>query len=137
MINELENLPHPEIVARAAAEEAAPRLLEDYMDAITILREKEFTFREIAEWLTKKFNIQADHNSVWRVYTKHMDNYAAHLEAEADEKTEQKEAEDEAYANGTYTVIQPASAAEAATTEKAQAKPSKSPSSKAKAKKKK
>lgn len=111
MINELENLPHPEMVARAAAEEAAPRLLEDYMDAITILREKEFTFREIAEWLTKKFNIPADHNSVWRVYTKHMSEIDAHEEAEADEITERDEAMDEAYANGTVrTYVPPAPA---------------------------
>ena len=137
MINELENLPDPELVARAAAEEPAPRLLEDYMDAITILREKEFTFREIAEWLNKKFSIQADHNSVWRVYTKHMSDIDAHEEAEADEITERDEAYEEAMAKGTYTVIHPAPVAETSTTEKVEVKPTETTAPKAKAKKKK
>lgn len=79
-------LPHPELVARAAAEAAAPRLLEDYIEAIRILRDKKFTFREIAEWLGKEFGIEADHNSVWRAYTKYMDDYQAHLEAESDDE---------------------------------------------------
>jgi hypothetical protein len=107
MIDELQNLPDPEIVARAAAEEPAPRLLEDYSEAIETLREKEFTFREIAEWLKNKFGIQADHNSVWRVYTKHMSDIDAHEEAEADENTERDEAIDEAYANGTVRTYVP------------------------------
>ena len=103
------NLPDPEVVARAAAEAAAPRVLEDYCDAIQILREKKFTFREIAEWLGKNFGIQADHNSVWRAHTKYMDDYtAAHLEAKEDEELERDEALAEAEANGTLRVLPPA-----------------------------
>jgi hypothetical protein len=97
-----DELPHPELVARAAAEAAAPRVLEDYNEAISILRDKKFTFREIAEWLTETFGIPADHNSVWRAHTKHMNAYQAHQEVEADEETERDEAMAEAYANGTY-----------------------------------
>ena len=99
------NLPDPEIVARAAAEAAAPRVLEDYCDAIQILREKKFTFREIAEWLEKEFKIEADHNSVWRAYTKYMDDYEAHLEAESDEEVERDEALALAEAKGIVSVI--------------------------------
>jgi len=99
------NLPDPEVVARAAAEAPAPRVLEDYNQAIEILRDKKFTFREIAEWLNKKFNIQADHNSVWRAYTKHMDDYGAHLEARADEELERDEAIETAQCNGASEAV--------------------------------
>jgi hypothetical protein len=133
------NLPDPEIVARAAAEASAPRVLEDYCDAIQILREKKFTFREIAEWLGKNFGIQADHNSVWRAHTKYMDDYTAHLEAKEDEELERDEALAEAEANGTLRVLPPAPvpAIEATVEEKAQTEIPKAASQKAKPKRKK
>jgi hypothetical protein len=84
--------PPPEIVAEAAREEASPRLLHDYSEAIAILREKRFTFREIADWLNKKFGIEADHNAVYRVYTSGMDDYDAARAAQADEEDERDEA---------------------------------------------
>jgi hypothetical protein len=133
------NLPDPELVARAAAEAAAPRVLEDYSDAIEILRDKKFTFREIAEWLVKNFGIQADHNSVWRAYTKSMNDYQAHEEAHADEELERDEALAEAEANGTLRVLPPAPvpATEATVEEKAQTEIPKAASQKAKPKRKK
>jgi hypothetical protein len=129
------NLPDPEIVARAAGEAAAPRVLEDYSDAIEILRDKKFTFREIAKWLGKNFGIQADHNSVWRAFTKYMDNCEAHEEAQADEELEREEAE----ANGTLRVLAhaPVPATEATVAEKAATENPKAASQKAKRKKKK
>jgi hypothetical protein len=133
------NLPDPEIVARAAAEAAAPRVLEDYSDAIQILREKKFTFREIAEWLGKNFGIQADHNSVWRAHTKYMDDYTAHVEATEDEELERDEALAEAEANGTLRVLShtPVPATEPTVAEKAQTEIPKAASPKAKRKNKK
>lgn len=105
-MNEIpDNLPDPEIVARAAAEATGPRVVEDYSEAISILREKKFTYREIAEWLTKTFGIPADHNSVWRAHTKHMDVLKAHLLAAEDENVEREDAAAEAYANGTYRIL--------------------------------
>jgi hypothetical protein len=132
-------LPDPEIVARAAAEAAAPRVLEDYSDAMRILREKKFTFREIAEWLKKEFGIQADHNSVWRAYTKYMDDYTAHLEAREDEELERNEAMAEAEVNGTLRDLShaPVPATEATIAEKAQTEIPEAASPKAKRKKKK
>jgi hypothetical protein len=63
--------PPPELVAAAARGEPSIRFVEEYKEAITILRdEKGFTFREIAEWLGEEFHIEADHNAVWRVYTR-------------------------------------------------------------------
>ncbi len=133
------NLPDPEIVARAAAEAAAPRVLEDYCEAIKILREKKFTFREIAEWLEKEFGIQADHNSVWRAHTKYMDDYTAHMEAKEDEELERDEAYAEAQAKGTLRVLShtPAPATVATVAETAQTENPKPASPKAKRKMKK
>lgn len=58
------------MVLRDAMEEPDRRLLEEYADAIKVLRDdKRFTFREIAEWL-QGYGIECDHNSVYREYTK-------------------------------------------------------------------
>ncbi len=85
--------PPPEIVAAAAREETSPRLVADYYEAIVTLRdEKRFTFREIAEWLAKKFGIEADHNAVYRAYVKGMDDYGAALAAQADDEDEREDA---------------------------------------------
>jgi hypothetical protein len=138
MIDAQNNLPDPEVVMRAAAEAAAPRVLEDYIDAISILRDKKFTFREIAEWLKKNFDIQADHNSVWRAYTKYMDDYTAHLEAEADDELERNEAIAEAEQNGAARSLgaAPIPGSERAAETPAKDKPSKATAKKAKRKKK-
>jgi hypothetical protein len=81
----------PEVVAEAAREEPNVRLVADYREAIAVLRdEKGFTFREIAEWLAKNFDIEADHNAVWRAYTKGADEYQAAMAAEVDERDERE-----------------------------------------------
>jgi hypothetical protein len=81
--------PPPEYVAEAARGEPSPRLVADYSEAIQILRdEKRLTFREIAEWLTKKFGIEADHNAVYRAYTRGMDEMQAALAARDDDEDE-------------------------------------------------
>jgi len=85
--------PPPEIVAEAAREEANPRLVGDYAEAIAILRdEKRFTFREIAEWLKSKFGIEADHNAVYRTYTKGMSEEQAIMEELKDDEDERDDA---------------------------------------------
>ncbi len=139
MTDEIEyELPDPEIVARAAAEAAAPRVLEDYIEAMRILRDKKFTFREIAEWLVQNFRIQADHNSVWRAYTKYMDDGDAHFEAQEDEELETEEAIAEAERNGTLrsSVAAPIPVSEKAAETPAKEKPSKATAKKATGKKK-
>jgi hypothetical protein len=88
---EVEGYPPSEVVAEAARGEPNLRLVEDYSEAITILRdEKRLTFRGIAEWLQKKFGIEADHNAVWRAYTKGADEYQAVMAAVDDERDEQE-----------------------------------------------
>ena len=81
--------PSPEVVAEAARAEPNVKLVEDYAQAIRILRdEKRLTFREIAEWLKKRFDIETDHNAVYRVYTKGMHEMDAAMAAVADEEDE-------------------------------------------------
>lgn len=74
-----------------AEEESVRRALAEYDAVIRTLRdEKNFTFREIAEWLNN-YNVQTDHNAVYREYTKEMPEDMARSEAEADEHIEQEE----------------------------------------------
>jgi hypothetical protein len=82
----------PGLLFQLAEEEPTRRLLEDYGEVIRLLREnKKFTFREIAEWLNDH-NVEADHNAVYREYTKGMSDAEANLEDMADEETERREA---------------------------------------------
>jgi hypothetical protein len=68
----------------AAAEEAPDqRDLADYRDTISTLRKKGFSFREIAEFLTKR-GVSANHNAVYRVYEKYMTVDEQAVEAELD-----------------------------------------------------
>jgi hypothetical protein len=83
--------PPPHFVAEAARGEINPRLVGDYVEAIGILRDqKRFTFREIAQWLTERFGIEADHNAVYRAYTRGMPEHEAATEAFKDEADERE-----------------------------------------------
>lgn len=65
------------LILVAAMGEPIKRPLADYHNAIRVLRdEKKLTFREIAEWLDQ-FNVTADHNAVYREYTKAMPEESA------------------------------------------------------------
>ncbi len=90
----------PEVLLRFAEEEEPRRVLDDYAQVIHALRDKNFTFREIAEWL-QGYGFDVDHNAVWRAYAKTVPDYEAHLEAEADEQLEREEGYQEAMLNGT------------------------------------
>lgn len=51
-----------------AKTEKKRKLISDHIRTINVLRdEKRFTFRAIADWLTKR-GIEADHSSVYRAY---------------------------------------------------------------------
>src|SRR6266478_8033134 len=83
--------PPPHVVAECARDEANPRLVADYLEAIQVLRdEKKFTFREIAEWLTEKFGIETDHNAVYRAYTRGMPDQEAMWVAREDDEAERE-----------------------------------------------
>jgi hypothetical protein len=87
-----EDEPFPsDLLLELAEREPIRQRLSDYAATIRVLRdEKNFTFREIAEWL-KSHNIQADHNAVYREYTKEMSPEEAQDAALADEQAEGSE----------------------------------------------
>jgi len=66
------NAPDVNDVLEAAKAEQSRKPLQAYIDAIVELRDnKGFSFREIAEWLSKNV-VKTDHNMVYREYRKHQ-----------------------------------------------------------------
>jgi hypothetical protein len=63
--------PFPNDLLEEAEQEPNHLDLDEYWQVIAKLREKGLTFREIAEWLAER-NVHADHNAIYRVYTKHL-----------------------------------------------------------------
>ena len=60
----------PQRLRAEAEKEPRRRGLEDYAEAIRVLKEvKGFSFREIAAWLQER-GLNTDHNAVWRAYSK-------------------------------------------------------------------
>ena len=84
-------MPHPDSLLMEAEQEPNYRDLAEYTSVIGKLREKGFTFRDIAEWLTER-GVEADHNAVYRVYAKNMSDLEAMQEAQRDEDEEREEA---------------------------------------------
>jgi len=75
----------PKGMFEEAEAEANQRELADYRDTISLLRQKGFSFREIGEFLTKH-GVFADHNAVYRIYTKFMTPEEIQAEAEMNEE---------------------------------------------------
>src|SRR5579864_241082 len=82
--------PPPDVVLQWAGEEPDYRTLGEYADSIGILREKGFSYREIADWLSEH-GIEADHNAVYRAYT----NSLSYSEAEAETERARDDADRE------------------------------------------
>jgi hypothetical protein len=84
------SMPDPEYLFREAEQEPDFRALSAYVDSIRMLRDKGFSYREIADWLSER-GLEVDHNAVYRAYTKNLSDYEAHLEdqREADEAYEE------------------------------------------------
>ena len=82
--------PPPEALLLWAQQEEKKVALWPYVETIVTLRdEKNFTFREIAEWLNNN-GVPADHNSVYRIYTKGMPQPEADGAAYDDEQMERE-----------------------------------------------
>jgi hypothetical protein len=83
-------MPDPEVLFRQAEQEPDFRALSAYVDSIRMLRDKGFSYRDIADWLSER-GLEVDHNAVYRAYTKNLSDYEAHLEdqREADEAYEE------------------------------------------------
>jgi hypothetical protein len=84
--------PPPEVIFLEAEAEPDFRSLAQYKDSIRVLRNKRLSYREIAEWLSER-GVSADHNSVYRVYTKSLSDYDAALEAQRVDEEDRDEAQ--------------------------------------------
>ena len=91
MSDETSGLPNPSHLLEEAEQEKPRRVHDDYAPVIQRLREKKFTFREIAAWLQHR-GVDIDHNTAWRIYTKGMRPEDANGEAFADMEAEEMEA---------------------------------------------
>ena len=81
----------PHVLLEQAMQEPNRRPLREYHDTIQVLRdEKRFTFREIADWLSN-YNVEADHNAVYREYTRHMPDAVADDVAQEDAHMEEED----------------------------------------------
>src|SRR5436305_805177 len=72
-------MPDPERLFREAEQEPDVRALSAYVDSIRMLRDKGFSYREIADWLSER-GVDVDHNAVYRAYTKSLSDYDRHLD---------------------------------------------------------
>jgi hypothetical protein len=75
-----------------AEAEANQRELADYRDTISLLRQKGFSFREIGKFLSKR-GVFADHNAVYRIYTKFMTPEEMEEENRIEEEEREREME--------------------------------------------
>ena len=80
----------PDMLLELAAQEPSRRALKEYAGVIRVLRnQKQFTFREIAKWLNDH-NIEANHNMVYREYTRAMPEDVAQAVAMAEDEEERR-----------------------------------------------
>jgi len=87
-------MPDPRELLIEAEQEVNYRDLSEYLQVIRTLRNKSFSYRDIAAWLTER-GVEVDHNAVYRVYTNSLSDQEAAYEAEREEE----EARDEALRN--------------------------------------
>ena len=75
----LTGIPSPDELLREAEEEPNNQDVKAYVPVMRTLRRKGFSYREIADWLTKR-GIVVDHNAVYRVYSANMPDHVAQEE---------------------------------------------------------
>jgi hypothetical protein len=88
------SMPPPDWLFQQAEQEPDFQTLSAYVDSIQLLRDKGFSYREIAQWLSEH-GVLADHNAVYRVYHNNLSDYDSYLE----DQRENQEALDEAERN--------------------------------------
>lgn len=65
------SLPSVDDLQDEAQQELDKHQIHRYLPVIRTLRQKSFTFREIAEWLHGR-GVETDHNAVYRAFTKNL-----------------------------------------------------------------
>jgi hypothetical protein len=83
--------PPPDAMLEMAEREPDYRTLSAYADSIGMLRDKGFSYREIADWFSKR-GIYVNHNAVYRVYTNSLSDLDAHFEGEREKDDALQEA---------------------------------------------
>ncbi len=84
-------MPRPEALLMEAEQELNCNDFSAYSEVIRTLRNKRFSYREIAEWLTER-GVPVDHNAVYRIYTKSLTDFDAAMEAAEVDREEEEEA---------------------------------------------
>jgi DNA-binding transcriptional MerR regulator len=85
-----EPVSHAERLLYEAEQEPDLDFLEKYIPAIDTLRNKGFSFRDIASWLNER-DVETDHNAVYRVYTKNLTRTEAMVEEERERAESEKQ----------------------------------------------
>jgi len=83
--------PPPDILLEEAEAEPNYRDLGEYFEVMRRLRDKGFSYREIAGWLSER-GVDADHNAVYRVYMRNLSDDEAHMEEQEADREAQEEA---------------------------------------------
>ena len=84
----------PQQLQVEAEKEQRRRGLEDYSEAIRVLKEeKGFSFREIATWFQQR-GLNIDHNAAWRAYSKTTPSRQGGTVSEQNERPERKQAQE-------------------------------------------
>jgi hypothetical protein len=84
-------LPSPDVLLQEAEREPNFFDLDAYFSVIEVLRSKDFSYRDIAKWLSER-GVDTDHNEVYRIYTRHMSDYEEAMEGQRADLEEQDEA---------------------------------------------
>ena len=84
-------MPPPEALLMEAEQELNYNDFSAYSEVIRTLRNKRFSYREIAEWLSDR-GVPVDHNAVYRIYTKGLTDFDAVKEAAEVDREEVEEA---------------------------------------------
>ena len=83
----MSDLPDPRELLEEALAENDKHYLRPYWTTINALREKKFSYRQIAEWLNQR-GLNVDHNAIYREHTKHMSDAEVSDQIEHDENLE-------------------------------------------------
>ena len=82
--------PPVEALLAEAEQEEDQQELREYAEVIGVLRQKHFSYREIAEWLNER-GFQTDRNEVYRLYCKTLHPAEAAQESQAADEEDRTE----------------------------------------------
>ena len=90
--------PPPDVLLQMAEQECDQRDGEEYLQVISTLRNKSFSFRDISRWLEER-GVLMNHNAVYRMYMKNLSLNEVADEMEQQEQEEREEQERQSNGN--------------------------------------